>query len=115
MSQFQNGGSKGKGLIDNLFLLRALIDHSKYMDKLLCIISYNIWLEDCINYLWDNGIKDDTLSLIYYMNVKADVIVKTPFGGYRSDNLTNILKQGTVLGPMLTLPGRADLLPKVFL
>ena len=32
------------------------------------------------NSLWDNGIKDETLSLIYYMNVKANVIVKTPFG-----------------------------------
>ena len=35
MSNFQNGGSKGKGVVDNLFLLRALIDHSKYMGKQL--------------------------------------------------------------------------------
>ena len=34
-SNFQNGGPKEKGVIDNLFLLRALIDHSKYMGKQL--------------------------------------------------------------------------------
>ena len=31
MPNFQNGGSKGKGVVDNLFSLRALIDHSKYI------------------------------------------------------------------------------------
>ena len=35
LSNFHNGGSKGKGVVDNLFLLRALIDHSKYMGKQL--------------------------------------------------------------------------------
>ena len=35
MSNFQNGGSEEKGVVDNLFLLRALIDHSKYMGKQL--------------------------------------------------------------------------------
>ena len=108
MSHFQNGGSKGKGVIDNLFLLRALIDHSKYMDKQLWITFYDIekcfdslLLEDCINSLWDNGIKDDTLSLIYYLNAKANIIVKTPFGDTNPLHLTNIVKQGTVLGPLL--------------
>ena len=72
MSNFQNGGSKGKGVADNLFLMRALIDHSKYMGKQLWLTFYDtekcfdsLCLEDCINSLWDNGVKDDTLSLIY--------------------------------------------------
>ena len=90
MSHFQNGKSKGKGVIDNLFLLRALIGRSKYMDKQLWITFYNeetcfdsLWLENCINSLWDNSIKDDTLSLMYLMNVKANVIMKTvTFWGY---------------------------------
>ena len=83
MSNFQNGGSKGNGVVDNLFLLRALIDHSKYMGKQLWLIFYDIekcfnslWLEDCINSLWDNGVKDDTLSLIYNLNVKANITIK---------------------------------------
>ena len=46
MSNFQNGGSKGKGVADNLFLLRALIDHLKYMGKQLWLTFYNI--EKCL-------------------------------------------------------------------
>ena len=38
MSNFQNGGSKGKDLEDNLFLLRALID---YMGKQLWLTFYD--------------------------------------------------------------------------
>ena len=47
MSNFQNGGSKGKGVVDNLFLLRALIDHSKYMGKQLWHTFYDI--EKCFD------------------------------------------------------------------
>ena len=33
MTQFQTGGVKGKGVADNLFILRGMIDHSKYLGK----------------------------------------------------------------------------------
>ena len=49
MSHFQNGGSKGKGVIDNLFLLRALIDYSKHVDKQLWFTFYDI--EKCFDSL----------------------------------------------------------------
>ena len=108
MSSFQNGGSKGKGVVDNLFLLRALIDHSKYMGKQLWLTFYDtekffdsLWLEDCINSLWDNGVKDDTLSLIYNLNVKANITIKTPFGDTQVLSLKDLVKQRTVLGPVL--------------
>ena len=80
------------------------------MDKQLWITFYDIekcfdslWLEDCMNSLWDNGIIGDTLFLIYYLNAKAllNVIVKTPFEDTNPLHLTNIVKQGTVLGPIL--------------
>ena len=37
MTQFQTGGVKGKGVADNLFILRGMIDHSKYLGKELWI------------------------------------------------------------------------------
>ena len=108
MSNFQNGGSKGKGVVDNLFLLRALIDHSKYMGKQLWLTFYDTekcfdssCIEDCINSLWDNGVRDDTLSLIYNLNVKANITIKTPFGDTQVLPLENLVKQGTVLGLVL--------------
>ena len=33
MIQFQTGGVKGKGVVDNLFILKGMIDHSKYLGK----------------------------------------------------------------------------------
>ena len=108
MSNFQNGGAKGKGVVDNLFILRALFDHAKYLNKELWLTFYDIekcfdslWLEDCINSLWENGVKDDILSLIYYLNEKANVVVKTPFGDTDPLSFMNIVKQRTVLGPVL--------------
>ena len=59
MSKFQTGGVKGKGDVDNLFVLRGLIDHSYYLAKELWITFYDtekcfdsLWLEVCINTLW---------------------------------------------------------------
>ena len=58
MSKFQTGGRKSKGVVDNLFILRGIIDHSKYLGRELWLTSYDIeksfdrlWLEDCINSL----------------------------------------------------------------
>ena len=57
-TQFQAGGVKTKGVVDNLFILRGMIDHSKYLEKELWIKFYDtekcldsLWLEDCINCL----------------------------------------------------------------
>ena len=59
MSHFQNGGMRGKGVADNLFILRGIIDYAMYLGKQLWITFYDIekcfdslWLEDCVNSLW---------------------------------------------------------------
>ena len=83
MSNFQNRGSKEKAVVDNLFFLRTLIYHSKYMGMQLWLTFYDtekcfdsLWLEDCINSLWDNVVKDDIVSLIYKLNVKTNITIK---------------------------------------
>ena len=65
MSKFQNGEVKGKSVTDNLFILKGIIDHSKSLGKEVFITFYDIekcfdslWLQDCINALWDNGVQD---------------------------------------------------------
>ena len=40
MSKFQNGGLRGKGVIDNLFLLRGLLDHAKYLGKEVWVTTF---------------------------------------------------------------------------
>ena len=64
MTPFQTGAVKGKGITDNLFILRGVIDNSKYLQKEIWI-TFNdtekyfdsFWLEDCINLLYENGVK----------------------------------------------------------
>ena len=108
MTQFQTGGVKGKGVVDNLFILRGIIDHSVYLNKSTFVTFYDIekcfdslWLEDCINTLWENGVQDDTIYLIYLLNVKASVTVNTPFRRAPVFELKHIVEQGTMLGPIL--------------
>ena len=62
--------------------------------------SDTLWLEDCINSLWDMGLRNVILSLIYLMNEEARVTVKTPIGDTDAILLTNLIKQGTVLSPV---------------
>ena len=108
MTQFQTVGTKGKGVVDNLFLLRGIIDHSVYLNKPTLVTFYDIekcfdslWLEDCINSRWENGVQDDTIYLIYLLNSKASVTVNTSFGRAPVFELKHIVQQGTVLGPIL--------------
>ena len=108
MSEFQTGGVKGKAVTDNLFILRGIINHANYLKKELWVTFYDIekcfdslWLEDCINSLWKLGIHDDTLYLCYLMNQKARITVKTLFGDTLPFIATNLVKQGTCLGPIL--------------
>ena len=60
MTKFQTSGTKGKGVVDNLFIMRALISNSLYVNQPLFLTFYDIekcfdslWLEDCINSLWE--------------------------------------------------------------
>ena len=108
MTQFQTRGVKGKGVTDNLFILRGMIDHSKYLGKELWITFYDtdkcfdsLWLEDCINCLWICGVRDGILYLVFQLNKKAMITVRTPVGNTEPFQINNIVKQGTVLGPVL--------------
>ena len=108
MTKFQTGGIKGKGVVDNLFIMRALISHLLYVNQPLFLTLYDIekcfdslWLEDCINLLWENGIQNDNLYLIYLLNKKVSITVKTPLGNASPFAIKTFVKQGTVLGPIL--------------
>ena len=61
----------------------------------------SLWLENCLNSLWDLDAKDDILCLIHLMNIKATVTSKTPLGNTKPLFLSNFVKQGTIFGPVL--------------
>ena len=108
MTKFQTGGIKGKGVVDNLFIMWALTSHS-CVNQPLFLTFYNIekcfdslLLEDCINSLWKNGVQNDNLYLIHLLNKKTSITVKSPLGDASPFVIKNFVKQDTVLGPILS-------------
>ena len=49
----------------------------------------------------ENDIKNDILSPIYFLNTKAQIAVKTPFRQCEPFICSNVVRQSTVLGPIL--------------
>ena len=98
MSNFQTGGVKGKGVTDNLFMLRGMIDYCNYLGKELWISFYDI--EKCFDSLWleDYFIMGPwstwcALYLIYLLNKCAEIQIKTPAGITDPIFLRNVVKQ----------------------
>ena len=60
-----------------------------------------MWLEECINDLFDSGMRNDKLNLLYLMNRNAKVAVKTPFGSTDRVIIRKVVMQGTVWGSLL--------------
>jgi hypothetical protein len=57
-------------------------------------------MDECINDLWESGVQDDHLALIYEINIKVDVAVKTPFGLTERRQIEKVVMQGEVYGPL---------------
>ena len=68
------------------------------MDYRQCFDS--MWMEESMNDLWEAGIKDDKLALIYKMNEQTSVSVKTPFGNTESEVVRRVVMQGVTFGPL---------------
>ena len=99
----QAGARLLRGPIENLFLLRGVLDYCRYIKTPVYITLYDFtqafdshWLHDSILSMWNAGIQNELLSLIFELNRQADVTVKTPFGVTEEFNAPLIVKQGTV-------------------
>ena len=115
ISKFQGGSRPNRSASDQLFLLRASTDHAKYMRKCIYLLLYDfkqcfdsMWLEDSIISLRKIGIQEDILMLIKRLNETSEITVKTPVGNTSEFKVENIVKQGTVLGPLLCSASTAE-------
>ena len=59
-----------------------------------------MWLEETLNDLYDGGMTDDNLSILYEANKKVKVAVKTPHGLTDRIDIEKIILQGDVFGPI---------------
>ena len=109
MSDSQVGGRKGKSVRNHIWILNGIIcDVLSKKNKTpidLGIYDYRqcfdtLWVQECMNDLYKGGIKDDRFKLLYNINTKVDVAVKTPIGKTKRGVITNAIIQGDVFGPM---------------
>ena len=68
------------------------MDMEKCFDKL--------WLEACINELYESGVRNDMLNLLYIENKHADVAVKVNNKLSRRISVENVIMQGSVWGSL---------------
>ena len=103
------GARKGRNIRDNIFVLNAItnsvrkggeedIDIQVY-DVETCFDS--LWLQDCINDIFEAGLQNDKLPLLYLENLNARVAVKTTKGKSKRINIENIIMQGSVWGGLM--------------
>ena len=57
----------------------------------------SLWLKESILSLWNLGIRNEFLPLIYKLNQKATVTINTPYGKTSPIYIKELVKQGTVL------------------
>ena len=101
MSDCQMGGRKKKGCRNNIFIINGIIH-----DVSLQICDYRqmfdaINLKQAINDIYDVGINDDNLPLLYEANKHIKMAVNTPHGLSERQTIENVVLQGDTFGSIL--------------
>ena len=103
------GARKDRNIRDNLFVLNAITNSVTNGSEKPCEIGIydiakafeSLWAQECINDLYDAGVKDDKLVLLHLENQSAQVAVKTSSGITNRETIHNVIMQGTVTGGLL--------------
>ena len=110
MSDCQMGARKGKGCRHNIWLINGIIYevlHSKKKNSIILqIYDYkqmfdSINLEEAISDIYDAGLNDDQLFLIYEANKEVQMAVKTPSGLTERQMIENTVLQCDTFGSIL--------------
>ena len=108
MSDSQVGGREGYSIRNHLFILYSCLNSAnRHESPPIDIHLYDLskcfdglWLEECCNNLYEAGITDDKLAMIYEGNQTNRVAVKTPGGLTRRETIERIVTQGGVTGSL---------------
>ena len=96
-----------KNIRNHIFILNGIINEAiknkKSVD--IGILDYrqcfdSMWMEDCVNDLYDYGVNNPNLALIYEANKRNKVSVMTPNGLTERETIEKIVMQGEVFGPL---------------
>ena len=110
MSDCQMGGRKRKGCRNNIFIVNGII-HDVMSSKKKGAVSLQIYdykqmfdainLEQAASDIFDVGVNDDNLVMIYNANNDVKMSVNTPNGLTERQTLKNVVLQGDTFGSIL--------------
>ena len=103
------GARKGRNIRDNIFVINAITNSvRKGREEAIDIQIYDVetcfdslWLQECINDVYESGLNNDKLPLLYLENLNANVAVKTAKGRSNRTDIKNIIMQGSVWSSLL--------------
>ena len=115
------GGRRGRGIRDNLFVINAITNSVKSGSDEACDVQVfdvekcfdSLWVQECVNTLYENGFRNDKLVLLYEETKNAKIAIKTPNGTTARRDIKNIIMQGTVFGSLICT-SVMDKLAKIF-
>jgi hypothetical protein len=98
------GSRRKRNIRDNLFVINAISNSCKQgVDEPCDINVYDVkkcfdslWLQECINDLYESGLTNDKLCLLYHENKTARIAIKTLSGKTDRFTIYNTVMQGTV-------------------
>ena len=102
------GARKHRNIRDNLFVVNGVINAAIQKDVApvdigLCDISKcfdSLWLKECLNDLYENGLTNSNLNLLYEGNKECFLAIKTPNGSTKRIEMKELVMQGSVWGPL---------------
>ena len=103
------GGRKDRNIRDNIFVINAIVNSIKRGNEKACDKTVNdvekcfdaLWLQECVNTLYEYGLNNEKLVLIYEESKNAAIAIKTPNGLTERITIDNIIMQGTVFGSLI--------------
>ena len=108
LSDCNVGARKERNVRDNIFVMNAIINSIKkgnenpvdfqVYDVEKCFDS--LWLHEVINCLYEAGLQNDKLPLLFIENSIAQVAVKTVRGMSNREVIKNIIMQGSIWGSL---------------
>ena len=102
------GARKERGVRDNIFVMGAITNsilNGKSKPIQVQIMDINtcfdkLWLESCINSLFEAGLDNDKLNLLYIENKNAEIAIKVNNKLSARVSVKDVIMQGTVWGSL---------------
>ena len=108
MSEMQAAGRKDWSAMDNLIIMNAIIENQRaekfntymfFADAVKCFDK--LWLKDCLLEMYSLGHDPNILQILYEMNKKTDIVIRTPAGNTENIQVKEVVEQGTIFGPIM--------------